>query len=264
MRNLLLISLLSGLTAIQNLRQQFAKLPMIVVAIATALLLAGCVDSDVSIRFDSPNQGAIIQQIHLGERFQSLNDLSAQQWLKTIEQQAKAAGGSVQRAADQTLTIKIPFANSSELEEKFNRFFDTVFSPAQSAREKAEFPSISAHLTVEHNNFIFLERNHLRYEADLRSLGVQSSQGALLVSPAALIQLHLRLITPWGATRNHPADTLPALKSGRELNWTLVPGEQNILETTFWMPNSLGIGSLLILLFVVVGRFLKYSSSFVY
>jgi Protein of unknown function (DUF3153) len=228
--------------------------------IALAALLTGCIGSDVAIRFDSPHQGQIIQHLQLGERLQNLSGGAGQQWLKALEREAKAVGGTLQRSPDQSITIKIPFANSADLEKKFNRFSNAILNP-EPALETMTLPMISSQLTVEHRNFIFLERNHLQYEVDLRSLGVLSSQGDVLVSPAALMQLQLRLIAPWGAHSANAPNTLRPVRSGRELDWLLIPGKQNLLDTTFWLPSPLGIGSLVILLLVLLGRYFKYSSS---
>jgi Protein of unknown function (DUF3153) len=230
------------------------------VALAIAVLLTGCIDSDVLIRFDSPNHGEIIQHIQLEQRLNGLSGGAMQDWLKAIEHQTKKLGGSTKRSPDQLLTIHIPFTNSNDLSTKFNQFFNAILQPTQSGLDPEAMPPIASHLTVEHRNFIFLERNHLHYEIDLRSLGVLSSEGTVLASPKSLIQLTLRLESPWGAHRPTTKDALSPIKSGRALSWSLIPGQQNILESTFWMPSPLGIGSILIAMLVFVGRFLKYSS----
>ena len=223
-----------------------------------AIALSGCVDADVGVRFEDPNRGEIIQHIQLGERLQSLSGSSLQQWLRAIEQQAASVGGTVQKATNQELTIKIPFTSGNELAEKFNQFFG-VFNQ-ELLTEANRLPRIESQLTLSHSNFLLLERDRLVYTVDLRSLGVLSASGDVLVSPTSLINLQFQLETPWGARSIIKTDTLRprSLKGGKTLIWTLIPGQQNTLETIFWMPNPLGIGAALIIVLVLLGIFLKY------
>jgi hypothetical protein len=226
------------------------------------LALSGCVESDLGVRFYSPNRGEILQQIQLSETLQKASGDSLQQWMRQLEQQVSAVGGSVQRPSRQALTITIPFTSSDELEAKFNQFLNGVFNPERVARETS-LPVIESHLQVTHNNFLLVERDRLRYDIDLRSLGIASSSGNLLVSPASLIRLQFYLETPWGArTVGRPESLRPlSLQTGKKLVWNLIPGEQNTLETVFWMPNPLGIGAVVILGLVILGTILKYSQS---
>lgn len=235
---------------------------VVAVMVLAAIALSGCVDSEVGIRFENPHRGEIVQTIRLGEQLQQLQGENAQQWLKAIERQAKAVGGRVQRSANQAsgLIVKIPFNNSQELEQKFNQFFSAVIGQAESANGDRAL-NIESHLTVSHSNFLLLERDRLRYEIDLRSLGVVSADGELLVSPASLVNLEFRLETPWGARSIIEPDGLRSRSrySGRELIWLLAPGKQNALEAVFWLPSPIGIGAVLIILLVIAGQFLRYS-----
>lgn len=221
-----------------------------------AIALVGCVDSDVGVRFESPNRGEIVQQIQLGERLKNTSSSSLQGWTHTLEQQAAEVGGKVQQSS-QGLRVKIPFTSSEELAQKFNQFF-AVFNQAESAQE-SRLPAIESELIVQHSNFLLLQRDRLTYNVDLRSLGV-STNGNVLVSPATLINLQFQLETPWGARSIVKPDTLRplSLKGGKKLIWTLTPGEQNTIEIVFWMPQPLGIGAVAIALLVWVGRFFKY------
>ncbi len=110
---------------------------------------------------------------------------------------------------------------------------------------------------------MLIERNRLRYDLDLRSLGVLSSDGNVLISPGSLISLEFRLKTPWGARSVASDKTIPQLRQeGGELIWQLVPGEVNHLEAVFWLPSPLGIGTLVIVFLVLLGTYLKYPRSF--
>lgn len=258
-----------GLTAlirvVSSVAQSFywvRSLRGIGLGLLTIVLLSGCVKADANIRFESPNRGEIIQHIQIGERLKTLSGDTVQQWVRTIERQAVALGGQVQHPSKQDLTVKIPFNNSDDLQEKFNQFFAGIFVPEASA-EANLLPTIQSSLTIAHSNLLLLERHHLQYNVDLRSLGLLSANGDILVSPASLITLEFKLETPWGARSVvKPENIQPRSRRGsHELIWTLVPGENNLIETVFWMPNPIGIGAIVILLLVFVGKFLKQSQS---
>lgn len=239
-------------------RSPFTLKALWVVMLGLAIALSGCVESDVGVHFQSPNRGEIVQHIEWSERLQSLSGARVMQWMQQVERQAGAVGGTVQKEVDQALTIKIPFTSSDELEQKFNQFANGIFNP-ELWLENSNLPLMASQLQVDHSNFLLLERDRLTYNIDLRALGVSSS-GNLLVSPTALIRLQFYLETPWGARSVIRSDTLRprSLQGGKRLIWNLIPGEQNTLETVFWLPNPLGLGTLVIVGLVLLGIFLKY------
>jgi hypothetical protein len=222
-----------------------------------SLLLSGCVEYDVGIHFDSPSRGEIVQHLQIGERLQSLSDATIRQQLALVEKQARSLGGRVKRLPDRTLAITIPFSSGADLENKFNQFF----SPATEGQAGAiaGLPEIESHLSLHRSNLLLIERNRLQYDLDLRSLGVASASGDLLLSPTTLVNLEFRLQTPWGARSIRQAGNNPTARTvEQQLIWRLVPGEQNHLEAVFWMPNPIGIGTVMIVLLVILGRFLRY------
>jgi hypothetical protein len=120
-------------------------------------------------------------------------------------------------------------------------------------------PTVPATLTVTQQNFLLLLRNHFTYDVDLRSLGIQSSSGDVLLSPSSLVDLQLSLKTPWGArpikrpitdtTQINPA----VIREGKTLLWKLQPGYLNHLEAAFIYPSPVGWGAIAVILFVSVG-----------
>jgi Protein of unknown function (DUF3153) len=221
------------------------------VVLVSALMLSGCVHYDVGVNFDSPNRGAIVQHIRLDERLTS----KGQAWLDDVEKRVRSVQGNTQRLSDQEVLLTIPFGNGAELERKFNQFFSLAIASKKSRTSRTpDLPKIDSHLTIQQGNFLLLQRTRLIYDVDLRSLGVQSSEGELLLSPGSLIELEFSLTTPWGA-RNIGATIVR--REGNQLIWTLQPGQKNHLESAFWLPNPLGIGTLMIALLLAAGIYLK-------
>jgi len=236
----------------------------LVLGLLAMLLLTGCVDYDVGIRFDTPNRGAIVQHIQLGDRLRGLSGETAQQWLETLEQRGRQLGGRVERLPEQDIILTIPFSNAADLETKFNQFFSpSNAQPLVRTTSLDALPEIQSHLTVRRNNLLLLERNSLRYDLDLRSLGVSSASGQVVLSPTRLFDLEFRLDTPWGARSGNAPESLRPTRTenGTQLVWSLVPGELNHLEAVFWLPSPLGIGALVIGLLVLGGSYLKYPRS---
>ncbi len=222
-----------------------------------SILLSGCIDYDMAIQYHSPNQGEFVQHIQ-SNRLQTLNREAQQHWVEAIERITQTLGGRLERNAN-GLAVAIPFTSSADLEKKFNQFYRRLSQSALIESDRS-MPSVNGHLAIQCSNFLLVERNRLRYYVDLRSLGVRSATGDVLVSPTSLINLEFKLNTPWGSRSNAKPETLKprSLKGGKQLIWTLIPGEENWIDTSFWLPNPIGLGSFAILLFVLLGNFLKY------
>jgi hypothetical protein len=152
--------------------------------------------------------------------------------------------------------VRIPFSNGADLEAKFNQFFRAETEPSVSDSDaELDSPKLTSHLMFTESNLLLLERNRLSLDVDLRSLGVLSANGNLLVSPGPLIDLEFSLNTPWGARSVNSFNQ--AVRQGNQLTWTLKPGEVNHLEAVFWIPSPLGIGTVAIALLVMGGSFIK-------
>ncbi len=122
------------------------------VMVLLVLVLSGCVDSTVGIRFDHANRGEIVQQIQFGERLKNFGGSALEEWSKAVKQRASSLGGEITSPPDQGLTVKIPFTSSADLETKFNQFFGTVLNQDPETSTGNELSAIAAHLTVEHGN----------------------------------------------------------------------------------------------------------------
>ncbi|AFZ28985.1 hypothetical protein Glo7428_0384 [Gloeocapsa sp. PCC 7428] len=237
-----------------------ARWRLLWIILLSSLLLSGCVQYQAGINFDSPNHGEIIQHIKLGDRLMTFSGDSATEWLNSIERRTRKLDGKVKRISNEELTVTIPFNNGAELESKFNEFFHpTAKTNTAVVAQSSELPVVKSQLNLNQNNFIFLLRNRLVYELDLRSLSLISTNGNVLVNPTEILDLEFRLNTPWGARNvETDANALQPEIVGKQLVWRLLPGELNHLEAIFWLPNPLGIGSFIIILFVASGIYLRY------
>lgn len=235
---------------------------LILGVVCVALLVSGCVRYDVNLQFDHASQGRIVQHIQLEERLKSLSGAVVQEWISTIERRTQRLGGSVQQLPDQGLQLSIPFSSGADLTAKFNQFFPPANQHQALSQLADELPAIDSQLTLIRNNFLLVERNRLSYSLDLRSLGVLSANGELLLSPRSLMHLEFRVSTPWGGRILNTDTKVTGCQEGRDLVWSLVPGELNQIEAVFWLPSPLGIGSLVIVGLIVAGMFVKYPQMF--
>ncbi|MEG4962972.1 MULTISPECIES: DUF3153 domain-containing protein [unclassified Microcoleus] len=227
-------------------------------------LVTGCVQYDVGVNFESQTRGEIVQHIKLGERLTSFSSQTVAEWLKSVERRVRLLDGKTKRLSQTEVIVRIPFNNGAELQDKFNQFYNPI-APTTKSRVasplETDLPKFESHLSVKQNNLLLVLRNRLSLELDLRSLSLLSSNGSLLLSPGGLLELDFSLNTPWGAEsiQTVAGALVPeSYQQGKQLVWKLKPGEVNYLEAIFWIPSPVGIGALIIALFVAAGIALKY------
>ncbi|CAA9390072.1 hypothetical protein AVDCRST_MAG84-5564 [uncultured Microcoleus sp.] len=227
-------------------------------------LVTGCVQYDVGVNFESQTRGEIVQHIKLGERLTSFSSETVGDWLKSVERRVRLLDGKTKRLSQTEVIVTIPFNNGAELQDKFNQFYNPI-APTKKSRVasplETDLPKFESHLNVKQNNLLLVLRNRLSLELDLRSLSLLSSNGSLLLSPGGLLELDFSLNTPWGAESIETvagALVPESYQQGKQLVWKLKPGEINYLEAIFWIPSPVGIGALIIALFVATGIALKY------
>ncbi|MBD2508317.1 DUF3153 domain-containing protein [Nostoc muscorum FACHB-395] len=240
--------------------------PILWLVLLTSLLLTGCVKYDVGLNFDNSNSGEFVQHIKLGERLTSFSGDSVYEWLNSIERRTRQLEGKTQRVSQEEIIVTIPFSSGSELQEKFNEFFNSrtnQSSEAVQSKSDSELPKIESNVLLEQNYFLLLVRNRLIYDLDLRSLALIASKGNVLANAGSILDLEFSLKTPWGAKNIQLTDTAETAiepeKNGNQLVWKLQPGQLNHIEAVFWLPSPLGIGALLIILFVWGGLYLRYN-----
>ncbi|NEQ33879.1 MAG: DUF3153 domain-containing protein [Leptolyngbya sp. SIO4C5] len=215
-----------------------------------ALLLSGCFQSGIDIRFDSQTHGMISQQVRLEERFTRLSAAQVQQWFDQVAQQARSLGGSAQHNALETWQIKVPFNNGAELVDKFNRLMAAETSGLLA--EVLGTAAVRSQLSLSQNNLIFALRNHLNWDLDLRAVEAAQPTGGVL-SNIEPLDLRFSLTTPWGI-KSLTAQPGEILQSGRSLQL----GQLNQIEAVFWVPSPIGIGAAAIALLVLIGWFVRH------
>jgi hypothetical protein len=241
----------------------FTRKPLLWLVVITSLLLSGCVKYDVGVNFNHSNSGELVQHIKLGERLTSFSGDYVYAWLDSIENRARKLEGKARRISQEEIIVTIPFSNGQELQTKFNEFFsshNTQKVEANANETNSELPKIESNLLLFQNNFLLLVRNRLIYDLDLRSLALIASKGNVLADTGAILDLEFSLKTPWGAKNIQLTENaVEPQKQGNQLVWRLQPGELNHIEVVFWLPSPLGIGALLIILFVWGGLYLRYT-----
>lgn len=249
----------------QSLGKILGRLRILWVIILTPLLLSGCVKYDVAVNFAGQHHGEIVQHIKLGERLANFSNSQTTEWLRSIEHRARKLRGRTKRLGEQEIIVTIPFNNGAELSSKFNQFFNPVETKDSSSQEveTVDLPNFDSKLHLDQGNFFLVQRNHLSYDLDLRSLGVLSENGDIVVSPNSLLDLQFSLETPWGARNIEESANgiIPEVyEDGHKLVWQLQPGQLNHIEIVFWLPSPLSVGSIVIVLLVLGGFYLKYKS----
>ena len=252
------------------LAKSFARLRFVCLVLLASVLLSGCVQYEAGINFDNSNRGELVQHIKLAERLTSFSGDSVHEWLNSIERRARKQKGKVRRLSPEEIIVTIPFSSGEELQTKFNEFFNPNINQKTEVKSTSdsELPKVESNLLLFQNNFLLFVRNRLIYDVDLRSLSLIASNGNVLANAGSILDLEFSLKTPWGARNIQQTESAIAYsraggiapeKSQNKLVWKLIPGQLNHIEVAFWLPSPLGIGTLLIILFVSGGLYLRYT-----
>ncbi len=234
-------------------------LKVIFISFLAVLLLSGCVQYEVGINFESQTHGEIVQHIKLADKLSDFSGEIVSDWLKSIETRTRQLQGKTKKISNQEIVVTIPFNNGADLEEKFNRFFqpiESLESQNYSPDIAADLPKFESHIEVKQNNLFVALRNKLSMNLDLR---LSTSNSKVVVNPDGLLDVEFKLITPWGFSNIQSSENQTIYhQNNQEIIWQLKPGEINSLDVVFWIPSPIGIGTILISLFVYLGITLKY------
>lgn len=236
---------------------------ILIITFLTTILLSGCVKYEMGINFDSQTHGAIIQHIKLAQKLKTFSGEIVDEWLDSVEERVRELEGRTKRLSNSEIEAIIPVNNARDLQEKFNKFFQPTNSEAvvnSLTSTETNLPQLNSNLNVNQNNFLLALRNRLSLEFDLRSLSFISASNprdAGISEP--VLDLEFSLTTPWGfRSLEANGNAITYLQGGKQVIWSLKAGEINSLNAIFWVPSPIGIGAVLIILFVVFGTFLKY------
>jgi Protein of unknown function (DUF3153) len=257
---------------------RWRRLPVAVLVVLLAGMLSGCVDYEVEIDFDSQTHGTLRQVLHLSEPWRA-GQGSRADWLKQFANRARAAGAQVKLGGEGTLDtveVWVPFNNGADLVRKFNRLLvdpDTqVFRgmPGLPAIAPALTGQFATHLSLDQTNWIVALRNHLSFDIDLQALNQLSASAPGVLRQWQLLNLGLRLVTPWGLASSEMAtaevatalaatvETLTPVTIGQETLWALPVGQLSHIDVVFWLPSPIGIGAVAIATLSLVGYLIKY------
>ncbi|WP_310421702.1 DUF3153 domain-containing protein [Chamaesiphon sp. VAR_48_metabat_135_sub] len=225
-----------------------------IVFCAIAIVLSGCVKYDTGVNFSSLNYGEIVEHIQLGEQLNSFSQNAVQTWVASIEQRARQAEGKIERLTDRELQVTIPFNNAQDLVTKIDRYFNPNLANTESGSK------FNSHMQINQSNFLLVVRSHLIYDIDLRALSIESSDPKVSVASDNFVDLDFSLQSPWGVKNSDAPGNIVGVKTtnDRQMTWQLKPGEINHIDAIFWLPNSLGIGAIFIILISGGGYYLKY------
>lgn len=226
------------------------------------LFLSGCVHYDVGINIAGLHRGEIIQHIELGEQLTSFSQADIEDWLGSLQKRAKQLGGNTKRLSPQAVELTIPFANTQQLETKFNQFFNPKLGTA--SQPPSELVRLNSQLTTEQDNFLVVQRTHLQLNIDLRDLGTIKGKNSQIIGAASILDLEFHLTSPFGMEiipPQSPDQETLVQQTNSETIWYLQPGKNNQIEVVFWLPEPLGWGTIAIVAIVYLGLSLKYRYS---
>lgn len=237
----------------------------IIIFLALFIGLTGCVRYDVGITFPQANSGTIIQHIQLSEQLNNFNSGEGKIWLDNILNRAINLQGKGKYFSPTELVVTIPFYNGDDLVNKFNQMFKNEVVETNINNDKTDSNltednlfDLSVKMSIKQNNLLFVERNQLEINADLTPLGVISSEGNLIISSGELVKINIQFDFPFGATLTANDFAKWEKQSDTLYNVELKAGHLNQINAIFWHPNYIGIGTLFIILFIIIGYLLKY------
>jgi len=256
---------MSDKSELRSSAKNFARNPvrfLLPLVFCLLTLLTGCVRYDVGINFDSPYSGTLVQHIKIGEQLSSFGESEAIAWLKSIESRSRRLQAKVEHLSPEEIVLIVPFKNAQELNNKFNTLFNSNVpdTSAVVVEEKAELVKLGSGVSLQENNLLLVERNHLDLTIDLRALNLLSNQGKIAIEPNLLLDLEFNLNAPWIVRNISNANNLEPIASSSKqgLVWKLESGKLNHIGAVFWLPNPIGIGAVLIILLMILGFRLKY------
>jgi hypothetical protein len=223
------------------------------IALVVALGLSGCVEAESGIQYRDQVHGTLVQQVHLKPDLTQLQRLTADGWLKAVGDRLSTLPDAQQVKAADGWTITMPFYNGADLQTRFNHIGAQIFSPAALATLSGSDSLIQpgrSQLILEERNWLVVQRNHLIYDLDLRSLW--AAQGSVWLPLQSVMDWQFTLNTPWAIQLN-PGSLPPSRQTPTQFTWMLRLDTANHIDVTFWVLSPLGMGAVAIGILTLLG-----------
>ncbi len=237
-----------------NWLHKFINRQLVIIFLAIAIGLSGCVKYDTGINFTNLSDGEIVEHIQLGERLNSFSQNAVETWIASIEQRTIQTQGRLERLSDREYKVTIPFSNPQELVTKIDRYFNPNSTQAGTNSQ------LNSQMQIDCSNFFLAIRNHLIYDVDLRALAIDATDTQVSVDATDSVNLNFSIYSPWGV-KNLDIDrqiATIATSDARQVTWQLKPGKINHIDAIFWLPNPLALGAVVIAFISAIGYYVKY------
>ncbi|WP_162160878.1 DUF3153 domain-containing protein [Leptolyngbya sp. PCC 6406] len=233
------------------------------------LLLTGCIQYDLDLKFDSQTHGQVVQRLHWVGGAATAPELR-QDWQQALAARSRQVGGRLRSPSPDTLEIIVPFNNGGDLAHRFNQFFGSEGTGTPLTLPSGE--PVSAHIDLTQGNWIVAIYTHLTLSLDLRAVPDGATLPASRLQSVRWLTGQVSFTTPWGLRWAQTSQGTEAETEGTEKiaetnggnqppesnPWPLIPGQINTYEAGFWVPSPIGIGAIAIALFVTMGYGFKY------
>lgn len=239
-----------------------------------ALLLNGCFQADLTLRFDHHHHGQWTQTLTLGERNLAFAGDALTPWLQQIRSPVQRLGGYL-RQTPSTIEITVPFSTPADLTERFNRVFadprsgDTMASlpavapdgptgePAATVITLPALGTVPFHLETQERNWGLFSQVRLSYDLDLQAVDFPSD--SMLGGEVPLADpVSFAVQVPWGISAVEAESLSPAQTTSTGARWNLPLGEQSHIDVRFWLPNWIGLGGVILTVIVLMGYGIRY------
>lgn len=240
------------------------------VVLPCLLLLSGCFQYDLTLRFDHQLQGQIKQVITLGDRAAAVANGTLAPWLKTLETRTRQLGGTVAETGYNQRSLVVPFTTSADLVNQFNQLFadqpptqeQPNAGPASTEMASTltipDLGQVPYKLAIDQRDWLFASRTHLTYDIDLQQLPTAPASAANEWENRPWADLSFRLQVPWGLSQVLPTSAAPDDILPNGARWQLKSGHAYHIEVWFWVPSLVALGAVVITLVVILGYFLRY------
>jgi len=235
-----------------------------------ALLLNGCFQADLTLRFDHHHHGQWIQTIALGERNLAFASDALRPWLQQIRTPVRQLGGHL-RQTPTTIEITVPFSTPADLTARFNQVLAdpspgenvgslpgaTKEAPVATVVTLPALGTVPFHLETQERNWGLFSQVWLRYDLDLRGVEFPSDStlggDVLLPDPVAF-----RVQVPWGISAVETDSLAPTQTDPSGSRWSLPLGDKSHIDVRFWLPNWIGLGGVILTVVVLMGYGMRY------